>query len=36
MVLLKNNGILPLRKKDVGTIGVIGPNANSRAALVGN
>ena len=33
-VLLKNNGILPLREK--GVIGVIGPNANSRAALVGN
>ena len=36
MVLLKNNGILPLDKKSVRTIGVIGPNANSRAALVGN
>ena len=36
LVLLKNNGILPL-DTDVGqTIGVIGPNANSRAALVGN
>ena len=36
VVLLKNNGVLPL-KTDVGqTIGVIGPNANSRAALVGN
>ena len=36
MVLLKNNGILPLDKKGIGTIGVIGPNANSRVALVGN
>ena len=33
-VLLKNNGVLPLRAK--GTIGVIGPNANSRGALIGN
>lgn len=35
-VLLKNNGLLPLNPKTVGTVGVIGPNANSRAALVGN
>ncbi len=34
-VLLKNNGVLPL-KKDIGTIAVIGPNADSRDALVGN
>ncbi len=33
-VLLKNNGVLPLT--NVQTLGVIGPNANSRAALVGN
>ena len=33
-VLLKNDGLLPL--KNVRTLGVIGPNANSRAALVGN
>ncbi len=33
-VLLKNNGVLPLT--NVRTLGVIGPNANSRAALVGN
>lgn len=33
-VLLKNDGMLPLQ--DVKTLGVIGPNANSRAALVGN
>lgn len=37
LVLLKNEGgILPLNKKNLNTIGVIGPNANSRAALVGN
>lgn len=39
-VLLKNDGILPLNVKDakkpLKTIGVIGPNANSRAALIGN
>ena len=35
-VLLKNDGILPLDKKDYKTIAVIGPNADSRAALVGN
>ncbi len=35
MVLLKNNGILPL-KNPTGTIGVIGPNAASREALLGN
>ncbi|MDK2808392.1 MAG: beta-glucosidase [Clostridiales bacterium] len=36
MVLLKNNGLLPLDKTKIKTIGVIGPNANSRAALIGN
>ena len=35
-VLLKNDGLLPLDPDTVGTIGVIGPNANSRAALIGN
>lgn len=35
-VLLKNDGILPLKKDQLKTIGVIGPNADSRAALVGN
>lgn len=35
-VLLKNDGILPLRREEIGTIGIIGPNANSRAALIGN
>lgn len=36
VVLLKNDGILPLHKKQLKTIGVIGPNANSRKALIGN
>lgn len=37
LVLLKNEGgLLPLDKNNMKTIGVIGPNANSRAALVGN
>ena len=36
IVMLKNDGILPLDKKKLKNIGVIGPNANSRAALVGN
>ena len=35
MVLLQNNGILPL-KGDIASIAVIGPNANNRRALVGN
>lgn len=35
-VLLKNDGILPLDVESVGTIGVIGPNANSRIPLIGN
>ncbi|MBQ9400778.1 MAG: glycoside hydrolase family 3 C-terminal domain-containing protein [Clostridia bacterium] len=35
-VLLKNSGLLPLDPDSCGTIGVIGPNANSRSALVGN
>ena len=33
-VLLKNDGLLPLRA--AGTVGVIGPNADSRGALIGN
>lgn len=37
LVLLKNeNNLLPLKKDKLKTIGVIGPNANSRGALVGN
>ncbi len=36
VVLLKNNGVLPLKKDSLKSIGVVGPNANSRVALVGN
>jgi beta-glucosidase len=37
IVLLKNdNHMLPLNPGTIGTIGVIGPNADSRKALVGN
>lgn len=37
LVLLKNeNGLLPLDLTKLRTIGVIGPNANNRKALVGN
>ncbi len=37
IVLLKNeNNMLPLDKSKLKTVGVIGPNANSRRALVGN
>lgn len=37
LVLLKNeNGLLPLDKKKLKTVGVIGPNANNRKALTGN
>jgi beta-glucosidase len=36
MVLLKNDGILPLDKDALKTVAVIGPNANSRRALIGN
>ncbi len=36
IVMLKNNGILPIDKSKVKTIGVIGPNADSVAALIGN
>lgn len=36
VVLLKNDGVLPLKDTAGKTIGVIGPNANSREALVGN
>ncbi len=35
-VLLKNNGILPLNKKELKNIAVIGPNAYSQKALYGN
>ncbi|MDE1548822.1 glycoside hydrolase family 3 C-terminal domain-containing protein [Jeotgalibaca caeni] len=36
IVLLKNEGILPLEKTKLNAISVIGPNANSRIALTGN
>lgn len=37
VVLLKNEeNILPLNKDKINTIGIIGPNANNRRALVGN
>ena len=36
IVLLKNNGILPLKKGEQKRIAVIGPNADSRKALMGN
>lgn len=36
MVLLKNDGILPLRRERYARIAVIGPNADSRNALIGN
>ncbi len=36
VVLLKNTGILPLDKSGLKAIGVVGPNADSRAALIGN
>jgi len=37
VVLLKNeNQLLPLNKNKLKTVGVIGPNANNRKALVGN
>lgn len=35
LVLLKNDGVLPL-KKDLKTIAVIGPNANDNQVLLGN
>ena len=36
MVLLENDGILPLDPDDLASVGVIGPNANSTACLEGN
>ncbi len=36
LVLLKNDGILPLDKSRIRTLAVIGPNADSRRALMGN
>ena len=34
--IVQNNGILPLDSGKIRTIGVIGPNADSRTALEGN
>ncbi len=36
VVMLKNDGILPLNLDKIKTIGIIGPNADSRKALIGN
>jgi len=36
IVLLKNDNLLPLNKDNLKTIGVIGPNANSRLSLKAN
>ena len=36
IVLLKNDGVLPLDLGSIRKIGVVGPNADSRAALIGN
>ena len=36
LVLLKNDGLLPLARGAVRSVAVIGPNADSRAALIGN
>ena len=36
IVLLKNNGILPLNKSEIKSIAVIGPNADSQIMLKGN
>lgn len=36
MVLLKNNGILPLKKEALHTVAVIGPNGDSDEILKGN
>ncbi len=36
IVLLKNDGILPLDRSTIKTVGVIGPNAASVDALIGN
>ena len=36
MTLLKNDGLLPLKLNELGTIAVIGPNADNVACLEGN
>ena len=36
IVLLKNDGLLPLNKDEIKTIAVIGPNADDKQVLLGN
>lgn len=36
IVMLKNNGILPLNKNDVKSVAVVGVNGDSKAVLLGN
>ena len=36
MVLLKNDGVLPLNKEKIKSIGIIGPCADNRTVLTGN
>lgn len=36
LVLLKNNGVLPLRRESIRTLAVVGPNADNPVALLGN
>lgn len=36
VVMLKNNGVLPLDKNVTKKVAVIGPNANNRTSLIGN
>lgn len=36
MVLLRNDGILPVKKENISSIAVIGPNADSKIMLSGN
>ncbi len=36
MVLLKNNGVLPLKRKELKSLYIAGPNAMSVEALIGN
>ena len=36
IVMLKNDGVLPLNRDKIKAIGVIGPNANNRTSLIGN
>ena len=36
IILLKNDEILPLNTEKIRTIGIIGPNADNRKALIGN